>query len=524
MHLIYVYALVKIGLYDAFILSGAYKRTSKGKDTSVRINETIKKVGVSIFTTKLTSILVFALGTISSVPVVIWLCQYTVSTIFFGFVFQLTFFVPLIVIDEQRVKDKRRDCLFCTTVTNRVVVDEPELQENRVDLFMSWYCNFLMIPHIRVLVIFLFLLMFAGLAYSASLLEQSFDFTDMLPKPSYLADYVDSLEKFNNGVSYNANIYFRYVDQSDVSIQRQMEEYVNRLVLLDSVSSQPALFWLRDFQSFVEKNDLTSDTFNSFNKQLDNFLSIPVYHALHKDDIVRDKQGNILASRTKVRLDADNGNVTNLIEALKNQQKVTTDQAVNKDREDMAFFIYDQNYLVWQFYSVAVYELILTSVIGITTISVIGMIFIPHWSAIFFIFPTISSAFVDLMGVLQLAGISINAVSYVSLVMSVGLMVDYLIHMQLRYYESEEITREDKVKDTIRTMGTSILLGGISTFLGILPLGFSTSDGLYTIFVTFIGLVTLGIGHGLILLPVILSIFGPTVNLDLSGKDTAGQL
>ena len=80
------------------------------------------------------------------------------------------------------------------------------------------------------------------------------------------------------------------------------------------------------------------------------------------------------------------------------------------------------------------------------------------------------------------------------------------------------------MKDTIRTMGTSILLGGISTFLGILPLGFSTSDGFYTIFITFIGLVTLGIGHGLILLPVILSIFGPTVNLDLSGKDTAGQL
>merc|ERR1719245_1021754 len=157
-------------------------------------------------------------------------------------------------------------------------------------------------------------------------------------------------------------------------------------------------------------------------------------------------------------------------------------------------------------------------------ISLIGMIFIPHWSTTLFIFPTMLMAFVDLIGVLQISGIYLNAVSYISVIISVGLMVDYLIHMLLRYYESKETTREDKVKDTIQTMGSSIMLGGLSTFFGILPFALSTGVAARTVFVTFISLVTLGIVHGLIFLPVMLSIFGPITSLNLLRKDKADQL
>lgn len=61
----------------------------------------------------------------------------------------------------------------------------------------------------------------------------------------------------------------------------------------------------------------------------------------------------------------------------------------------------------------------------------------------------------------------------------------------------------------LKTMGASILLGGTSTFLGTLPLAFSTSHIFYTIFLSFLGIVTLGMAHGLILLPVLLATFGP---------------
>merc|ERR1712050_210743 len=63
-------------------------------------------------------------------------------------------------------------------------------------------------------------------------------------------------------------------------------------------------------------------------------------------------------------------------------------------------------------------------------------------------------------------------------------------------------------------MGT----GTISTFLGTLPLAFSSNVIFRTIFVAFLGLVLLGASHGLILLPVLLSIFGPEEQVNLSHK------
>jgi Patched family len=83
------------------------------------------------------------------------------------------------------------------------------------------------------------------------------------------------------------------------------------------------------------------------------------------------------------------------------------------------------------------------------------------------------------------------------------------MHILLRYYESKCNTREGKVKDALGTLGISILIGGLSTFLGVIPLAFSTSAILRTVFTAFFAMVTLGLAHGLILLPVILSLWGP---------------
>ena len=175
------------------------------------------------------------------------------------------------------------------------------------------------------------------------------------------------------------------------------------------------------------------------------------------------------------------------------------------------FVLFILSYFIFAFYSAVTGELILTTILGIAAVTIIAFLFIPHWTAALFVFPLITILYVDLLGVLNFAGLHLNAVSYIAMVMSIGLLVDFLMHILLRFYESPGKTRHAKVKDTLKTMGSSILIGGISTFLGAMPLALSTSEIFSTIFVTFIGLVTLGAGHGLILLPVLLSMLGPEV-------------
>lgn len=146
---------------------------------------------------------------------------------------------------------------------------------------------------------------------------------------------------------------------------------------------------------------------------------------------------------------------------------------------------------------------------GVVAVCFVCFFFIPHWGSIFFACPLICILYVDLLGTLQFAGLHINAVTYICLVISIGLLVDFIVHVLLRYYESKALSREEKVKDTLETMGASILVGGISTFLGVIPMAFSTSKIMGTVFTCFLAMIILGLLHGVILLPVVLSIFGP---------------
>lgn len=534
-----------IGLDGAFIIWGEYQRTDKSKTVEERIHVAIQEVGVSIFVTTLTSVAAFSLGTTSSVPAVYWLCEYAAPTIAIDFIFQMTFFVALIVLDERRVAEKKRDCLTCFGAPS---IDEEEVEPegSLIDRFMVWFSDFLMKPIVKVAVLVIFFGIFGGLAYSASNLEQRFKFTDVLPSPSYVADFWNGYNKYTGGSGVAPYVNFRSVDQSDPVIQQQMEDYVNALVDMDEIKDQPEFFWLRDFKTFASSNASVAEAIRqlpedqqqefsafanstltvaevlgtmAFEQQMDVFLSIPIFNQLYSANIVRSEDGKVTASRTRVRMtEVSQESVVEQVEALEDLRVITEAQGPNQfqDPDDWSFFTFDELFYIWQFYTESPAELVLSTILGVSAVSIISMIFIPHWSAIIFVAPIISILYVDLLGFLHLCGIAVNAVSYISLVMSIGLMVDFLLHILLRFFESKELTREAKVKDVLRTMGTSILVGGISTFLGVLPLVFSTSEIFTTIFFCFLGLVVLGVTHGLIFLPVVLSLFGPNVILELS--------
>ena len=491
---------------DAFVLTETYTRTDNTKDTLKRIDDTIEEVGVSIFVTTLTSSLVFAFGGISSIPACYWLCQYAAPTIIIDFIFQITFFIALIVIDERRIKERRRDCFVCSTVTDDVV-NLPEPVDTIFGRFMNYFSNILMNFRVKVVIIFSFLVMFAGFVYSVSKWTQEFNYLTVLSSDSYIIDYHTYHTLLSDRSRVQPFIYFRYVDQSDDRVQEQMQEYVNRIVDLEAISNPPAFFWLKDFKEFVD--DMSLHSLN-FTQQINNFLTNSTFKKLYRNQIVFDGDNSILTSRTQVYMDKiDTVDVTSQIDALNAQRLVSKTQQINQGRDDWAFFTFTTNFYIWEFNSIVIWEMTLTAIICVSSISVVGSLFVPHYSAILYIAPLVSVSLIDVVGILQIAGIHINFVSYFALLTSIGLLVDFFIHFLIRYHDSEKDTREGKVKDTLQTIGISILKGGITTFLGVLPLVLSSSEVFFTIFVAFLGLVCVGITHGLILLPVLLSLFGP---------------
>jgi Niemann-Pick C1 protein len=510
------FVIFGVGLDDAFIISGSYDRTDTKKEPEDRIHDTFEDIGISITLTTITSALAFGLGALSTIPTVYWLCYYAFTTVIFVYIYQMTFFVACIVLDERRVEQNRHDCCTWITVVQADDEKEQESQEEAIaptdepitERFMGWYAEHLLRPWVKVSVVFGFTALFCGCAYSTSMLNQEFDLTHVVPDDSYLVGFFDALDDYSSRSATSPFIYFRNADQSDEAVQEQMENYTNDLVTIDAIVDQPEFFWLRDFKVFL---NLSEDSLAqlAFSDQIDVFLSHPVYGDLHRANIVRDEAGTITASRCRVNMDNVRPDDVNLqIDALQDQRMVTKAQPINQVTKDFSFFTYDGVYNIWEFYSVSAQELTLTTIVGVVAVTGVAFILIPHWTAAFFVLPLICVLYVDLLGVMQLFGIKINPVSYISLVMSIGLLVDYIMHVLLRYYESSG-NRKEKTVETLKTMGSSILIGGISTFLGILPLAFSSSEIFTTIFLTFLGLVTLGCGHGLVLVPVILSTIGP---------------
>jgi Niemann-Pick C1 protein len=331
-----------VGLDDAFIITGSFFRLDpNGKDAVGRVHEMIDDIGMSIFLTTLTSSLAFGLGCISSIPAIFWLCLYAVPTMAFVLLFQLTFFIACMVLDDRRIQKGNRDCFRCCS---RSKVDNEAAQEESVaDRLMGWYAEKLLRTWVKVLVILAFTGLAAACAVSTSRLEQSFNFTDVLPSDSYITDFFDAFNDYSVRSSVIPFAYFRYVDQSNEAIQDEMEQYVNDLVGIDAIIDPPELFWLRDFRSFAE-NMTDSD----FSTQLDAFLADPVYKELYSEHIVRDDSGVITASRVLIHMDnVDVEEVNEQVDALKDQRAVSEAAQVNQGHiDDLRFFTCKHHRLV----------------------------------------------------------------------------------------------------------------------------------------------------------------------------------
>uniref|UniRef100_A0A8B9Q8W9 Patched 1 n=1 Tax=Apteryx owenii TaxID=8824 RepID=A0A8B9Q8W9_APTOW len=166
-------------------------------------------------------------------------------------------------------------------------------------------------------------------------------------------------------------------------------------------------------------------------------------------------------------------------------------------------------FLFWEQYIGLRHWLLLSiSVVLACTFLVCALFLLNPWTA-GIIVVVLALMTVELFGMMGLIGIKLSAVPVVILIASVGIGVEFTVHVALAFLTAIG-DKNHRAVLALEHMFAPVLDGAVSTLLGVLMLAGSEFDFIVRYFFAVLAILTiLGVLNGLVLLPVLLSLFGP---------------
>lgn len=140
---------------------------------------------------------------------------------------------------------------------------------------------------------------------------------------------------------------------------------------------------------------------------------------------------------------------------------------------------------------------------------IISFIFIPNILCSLWVAFSIISIETGVVGYMALWDINLDSISMINLIMCIGFSVDFTAHICYAYMASKAKTADEKVSECLYSLGLPIVQGSSSTILGVIALLLADSYIFSVFFKMVFMVIFFGAMHGLFLLPVLLSLFGP---------------
>jgi predicted RND superfamily exporter protein len=531
------FLILGLGVDDAFVLIGEYNRATLAAPTSSaedRVIAATKHGGVSIMITSLTDALAFLIGSSTLLPALESFCIYAGIAIIVCFVFQLTIFLPVLLLDAKRADAKRYDMLCCLTSKREHDFADPKggccvaactgvkFPKNTLADVMARFARAIMSVPGKVVVLVAFGAIFSIGIVGASRIYADFRLEWFIPDGSYVNSFFDiNDDYFAGGTPFTV-----YTTEGDYFAQQrnlqELSSYLNKTNYIDQ--DEDISDWSKAFFEYAKDTDKSwldkSGRFEveeNYYRQLITWLqgagvaySSSVQWLDRKCDEGEtwracDEQRGIRATRISA--------VTNKAVTDVGRDRYATLIALRTDiaARMPGAFPYGSAFIFWEETGVIGPELVrnLGICIGVI-IGVVGLLIQERRAALLVII-SVLMAVAEIVGYLHWWDVTISSVSTIYILIAVGLTVDYSAHIAHMFVVSEG-TRNERAIASLSRIGPSVFNAVVSTLVAVCAL--STSDSyVFRVFFKALALtVLLGGSHGLILLPVLLSVFGDSKN------------
>jgi predicted RND superfamily exporter protein len=537
LQLILPFILVGIGVDSAFVITDAYDRTDKAKPVEERVREAMHHEGMSITLTSFTSMLSFAVGTSASFPAVTSFCVYAMFSMLFIYTFHLTAYCALLSVSAQRMAAGRVDCFVCIKVK---VAEREEENEGCLQRLMIKYARAIT-SHIAVklTILLVFVSFTAFCAYmTVAKTTTEFDVLDVVPDESYVRAFLSAEEGYFGGTTFTLSVpvtlHIRNVDQGDARIQEAIRRAEDEFVELNPLQG-PLQSWHRSFTAWAVANKgndtrLPADQFQTVNGH--EFLAGNQFHVALQSWLDDSSLGGRFATEVvwaghrvlHSRMTAWQKTLTSSIQQA-DALRTVEEWYEGKDSELPGIFVHAESYIFYHQYQIIQRELFLTIAGCFLAVLIISLIVLAHPKAMLIVMTVLVMVFVDLMGAIPISSLDLNSISMINLVMAIGLVVDYSMHIANSFMAHDSsLSRDERVVLAMAELGVSVIKGLLSTAIAIIPLAFAGSQVFRVFFIMFAWILGAGGLHGLVLLPVILSLVGPAKLVDHSkGMDAKVQ-
>ncbi|KAM8838780.1 patched domain-containing protein 3 isoform 1-T1 [Synchiropus picturatus] len=501
------FMILGVGLDDMFIMVSCWQRTRVLASVPDRLAHTYRDSAVSISVTTLTNALALYLGCSSSFGSVRSFCLYAGVSVCFCYLYCLTFLGACLALNGQREAQNMHwftcaripeDAANTDSKTFNVCciggsynrITETEESECVSRFFERFYGPFLTHKFTKAAVIAVYTLYLAVSIYGCITLKEGLDVKHLALDDSYLIDYYHNQKQYFFEYSYNIMVAVKQpVSYWDEIERNNTLSCLSKFESLDYVNSTSG--WFFTFQSYIDVTNITKEDFQS------NLIQFLDYNSQFHQDLNWSEGGTIQSSRFFIQLQNRATTKDMMMGLRKTAEECSTDLLVYHP----AFIYFDQ-------YTVIVQNTVQTVLVAVFVMLTVSLILIPSPVCSLWVAFAVCSVIVGVTGLMSLWGVNLDSISMINLIMCVGFSVDFSAHISYSFISSPKRDVNAKAMDALAHLGYPILQGALSTVLGVVVLSTSGSYIFRTFFKIVFLVITCGTLHGLVFIPVFLTLLG----------------